>query len=369
MKNKTAISLVTAMATSFFCANSPASALSDRIKAQTASQAASTLGSSSSSSAFVQALKNYNPTTETSSSLVSKSQVSSTSGSASSLSSLMDQRMAAATLQTQTAKAKATAVNFSSGEYIPNRNVDGYSVTASGVKATPTVKPSASAATPTLVNKVKIQSASPQRQTQVAAAQQKTTVAQQRAAATAASRAQKTASYYGMSAADVAQFNQQVAKAKANADAGIYYNQAKVAATTAQAKMTVKNPLLKGYTAYRKQSASNQAKQAKAYATLMSTRTGNSIMQQSNAVLAALDKDSKALFANLDQAALKAKGQQRAAEWNRFIDIVKRNPAIANYNLQNNTAIKINPKLNETHSDKGIKFLSDYGLKDLSQVR
>ena len=178
MKNKTAFALTAAMTLSF-CTNSQASMLADKIRAMAASQAATTFGSSSSSSssAFIQALKNYDPSTGSSSSLVSKSQVSSSSGSASSLSSLLDQRIAAATLQAQAAAAKATAVNFSSGEYIPTRNVDGYSVTASGVKATPTVNPSASAATATLVNKVKIQSASAQQQAQVAAAQQKAQVA------------------------------------------------------------------------------------------------------------------------------------------------------------------------------------------------
>lgn len=246
MKNKTAFALTAAMILSF-CTNSQAGALADliyaRIDAMIASGETPTSFSSSDMDAF---RKSYNASS--SSSLVSKSQVSSSSSSSSSLSNLLDQRLAAATLQAQAARAKATAVNFSSGEYIPTRNVDGYSVTASGVKATPTVKPSASAATPALVNKVKIQSASPQQQTQIAlaqqqaklaAAQQKATVAQQSAAATAASRAQKTASYYGMSAADVAQFNQQVAKAKANADAGIYYNQAKAQAKAYQSAAKV----------------------------------------------------------------------------------------------------------------------------------
>ena len=141
MKIKTTFGIA-ATATLVFCVNSQAGSLADlinaRIDAMIESGETPTSFSSSDMDAF---RKSYNASS--SSSLVTKSQVSSTSSSSSSLSNLLDQRLAAATLQAQAANAKATAVNFSSREYIPTRNVDGYSVTASGVKATPTVKPSA----------------------------------------------------------------------------------------------------------------------------------------------------------------------------------------------------------------------------------
>lgn len=291
MKNKTAIALAATMTTSFFCANSPASPLSDRIKAQTASQVASTFGSSqsSSSSAFIQALKNYDPSAGTSSSLVSKSKVSSTSGSASSLSSLMDQRLAAATLQAQAAKAKATAVNFSSGEYIPTRNVDGYSVTASGVKATPTVKPSAAAPSATLVNKVKIQSAFAQQQAQQVKLQQAQHAAPQQ-------NAQKKLTvsnpvlrgYTGKGNSTIQQINAKLAAADAQYQQTMIAVKAK-ATTAAKATSTTT-----------KTATANDAK----YNAIMANRKANGQYVTKKAAMAKADTQTKSIYKNLPSDAI-----------------------------------------------------------------
>ena len=285
MKNKTAIALAATMTTSFFCANSPASPLSDRIKAQTASQVASTFGSSqsSSSSAFIQALKDYDPSAGTSSSLVSKSKVSSTSGSASSLSSLMDQRLAAATLQAQAAKAKATAVNFSSGEYIPTRNVDGYSVTASGVKATPTVKPSAAAPSATLVNKVKIQSASAQQAQPVKLQQAQHAATQQNAQKKLTVSNPVLRGYTGKGNSTIQQTNAKLAAADAQYQQTMIAVKAK-ATTAAKAKSTTTKTV-----------TANDAK----YHAIMANRKANGQYVTKKAAMAKADAQTKSIYKNL----------------------------------------------------------------------